>query len=136
MKLLCLLIFLMIVQTQTHLAINHTPSLPYKAFLCVKGLKPQKGDLVSIQGHQTKYFKDTHFTKRLLGLPGDEIKSLPLKKLSKDLKPLHPINSKIVPEGYVFVATDHPDSFDSRYQEFGLVKREYISGKCVGLWKC
>ncbi len=136
MKLLCLLIFLMIVQTQTHLAFNHTLSLPYKAFLCVKGLKPQKGDLVSIQGHETTFFKNTNFTKRLTGLPGDQIKPLPLKKLTKDKQPLHPTNSKIVPEGYVFVTTDHPYSFDSRYQEFGLVKQEHICGKCVGLWKC
>ncbi len=135
-----LAVTLLMISTQTQVVINRTPSLPYKAFFCVKGLTLQKGDLVGIRGHrppghQTKYFKDTHFTKRLLGLPGDQVPSLPLKQSTKNNKPLHPLKAQTVPKGYVFVATNHPDSFDSRYQEFGLVKQEHLC-RCLGVWKC
>jgi type IV secretory pathway protease TraF len=34
----------------------------------------------------------------------------------------------------VFVAGDHHRSFDSKYNEFGLVKRENIKGRSFALW--
>ena len=37
-------------------------------------------------------------------------------------------------EGYVFVAGDHPKSFDSRYDEFGLVNIENIQGRAIWWW--
>ena len=45
---------------------------------------------------------------------------------SKSGLDLHPIAEGIIPEGYLFVYAPHPDSFDSRYQEFGLVNQEHL----------
>lgn len=133
--------------TQTSITINQTPSLTYKAFICFKGLKPQRGDFVSIQNHPTTYFEGVHYTKRLMGIPGDRIQIKinqlyvedtligSLQEATQEGKSLHPNKAIVIPQGYVFVSADHPRSFDSRYEEFGLVKKENIKGPCFGLFK-
>lgn len=148
----CLGLILGFVLSQTHLTINHSPSLGYKAFLCFKGLTPKRGDFVSIEGHPTAYFEGLHYTKHLEGLPGENIRigethdheSLmfvgdhftgALRTTTRDGKPLHPLKATTIPEGYVFVSADNPKSFDSRYEEFGLVKETCITGICMGLFK-
>lgn len=126
--------------------------------LFMKGLALHHGELVLIEGHQEDHVGDLKkwpYTKRILGLPGDQIlhtkqgikiKSIrkdeqtcfsktlfPLPKTSKD-KPLTPLSSSVVPEGYIFVSGNNPNSFDSRYEEFGLVPIEKIWGKGVATW--
>lgn len=61
--------------------------------------------------------------------------ALPLLERTSEGKPLTPISAASVPEGYVFVAGDNPNSFDSRYEEFGLVPIEKIWGKAVFTWE-
>jgi conjugal transfer pilin signal peptidase TrbI len=153
----CLGLILGFVLSQTHLTINHSPSLGYKAFLCFKGLTPKRGDFVSIEGHPTAYFEGLHYTKRLVGLPGERIQTHDnhehdnhghvnqmfvgdhfvgtLRTVTRDGKPLHPLKATTIPEGYVFVSADNPQSFDSRYEEFGLVKKTCIRGICRGFFK-
>lgn len=140
----CVLGFIL---SQTYLTINQSPSLGYKAFLCFKNLSPQKGDFVSIEDHPTAYFDELPYTKRLTGLPGEEVgkdKALifvgdhyvgALRESTRDGKPLHPLKTTTIPEGYVFVSADNPHSFDSRYEEFGLVKESCMRGICLGLLK-
>ncbi|MBY0292797.1 MAG: signal peptidase I [Alphaproteobacteria bacterium] len=134
---------LTVLLTQTQLSINRTPSLPYKMFFSIKGLLPQRGDFVAIEDHPTAYFGKISYTKRVVGLPGDQIRTHnnhlyvaheligPLRKETKDGKPLHSLENTTIPEGYVFVSADHPRSFDSRYQEFGLVAQSKIWGKAI-----
>jgi signal peptidase I len=104
-----------------------------------------RGDIVSIQGHTPAYVGTHMFAKRILGLPGDRIirkkhslkigdHVLPLLRQTKEGHPLNALSLKVVPPGYVFVVGDHPRSFDSRYEEFGLVKMENIYGKAVWKW--
>ena len=52
-------------------------------------------------------------------------------KMSSSGKSYSPIQSGTIPEGYVYVCGSHPDSFDSRYAEFGLIRVENIREK---LW--
>lgn len=59
---------------------------------------------------------------------------LPLLEITSQGKPLTPISAEIVPEGYVFVAGDNLNSFDSRYEEFGLVPQEKIWGKAIAVF--
>ncbi|MBP6951565.1 MAG: signal peptidase I [Alphaproteobacteria bacterium] len=103
------------------------------------------GDIVSIQGHTPHYVGKHIFAKRVLGLPGDRIlrkkdslrvssKTLPLLSQTKEGQLLTPLSLNVVPQGYVFVVGDHPRSFDSRYEEFGLVPMEKIYGKAVLKW--
>ena len=71
--------------------------------------------------------------KRVIGVAHDEIKVKgnevwvnekkigKLKSFSKTGLPLSSIQASVIPEGFIFVAGTHPDSFDSRYENFGLV---------------
>ena len=141
----CLVLVLGFVLSQTTLTINQSPSLSYKAFLCFKNLTPQKGDFISIERHPTAYFDGLHYTKCLAGLPGEKIRISDkqvsidgsligvLRSTTRDGKPLHPLKTTTIPKGYVFVSADNPSSFDSRYEEFGLVKESCIRGTCFGL---
>ncbi|HUX79819.1 MAG TPA: S26 family signal peptidase [Alphaproteobacteria bacterium] len=147
---------LSVVLTQTHLYINYTPSLPYRAFICIKALTPQSGDFVSIQNHPTHFFNGLHYIKRLSGFPGDHVHIHhnhvyvektrtrlltdtyhigPLRQTTREGNALHPLKNTVIPEGSFFVSADHPHSFDSRYEEFGLVRKECITAKCFGLFK-
>ena len=49
-------------------------------------------------------------------------------------QPLYPVENLTVHLGFVYVEGDDPRSFDSRYQEFGLVKVEHIIGRTFPLW--
>lgn len=131
MSLVSLFAFVM----STELGINQTPSLPYKVFLTIKGFPYQKGDLVSIKGHRAHYTGNLSYVKRVEGIGGDQITPLvDLKRETREGKPLTPLTVSAVPEGYVFVRGDHKDSFDSRYEEFGLVLQEHIVGRTFPLW--
>jgi type IV secretory pathway protease TraF len=109
--------------------------LPDKYFLTVKGLSFKKGCLVSISGHHAKYIGDLPLIKRVVGLSGDSIQPLlkDLKKTTKCGKPLSVLSQNVIPEGYVFVTADNKDSYDSRYEEFGLVSTENIKGRAFVL---
>ncbi|MBY0500437.1 MAG: signal peptidase I [Alphaproteobacteria bacterium] len=111
----------------------------------------KRGDIVLIQGHTPQYVGEKLFTKRVIGLPGDHITktkkglkvkaknssvstTFPLLDETKEGQTLTPLPLQSVPEGYLFVIGDHPRSFDSRYEEFGLVSVEKIWGKGIFTW--
>ncbi len=137
---------LLAITTKTSIGINRTPSLPYLVFLTVKGMQSKKGDLVAIKDHKTAYYPKVTFIKRLTGVAGDKI------EISNDSvrvngqylgsvlhstswgSPLTPIKSQKIPEGHVFVTTEHERSFDSRYEEFGLVPKNKLQGRVFVLW--
>jgi len=120
--------------TRTELAFNRTASLPYSVFLVIKGWSYDKGDLVCIKGHPTKYFNGISFTKKVVGVSGDSIQHPPQKSHTLSGLPLTPLQADSVPMNHVYVLADHPDSFDSRYEEFGLVSAEHIVGRAFPLW--
>jgi signal peptidase I len=178
---LCLLL---IIVSQTRLQTCFSESLKgIHTILVMRNLSLKRGDIVSIEGHDTAYIKGKHLVKRVIGLPGDRIvtkdreimiipqkmnleilerinpkckefefdnvyaKSLghsdclhhlfheslkfPLLDRTTEGDPLTPLSAKVIPEGALFVLGDHPRSFDSRYEEFGLVKMENVWGKAV-----
>ena len=130
----------------TQLGMNMTPSLPHKLFLTFKGSRVKKGDLVTIAGHPTRYYPKAHFTKYVQGVSGDRVTTRnrkiyindaeigPIHSTTFDGHPLTPLHAQIIPEGRVFIAGDHDRSFDSRYQEFGLVPIHKVVGRAVVLW--
>ncbi len=117
-----------------------------------KSTSINRSDIVTIQGHKPQYLEGNYlFTKRVIGLPGDQItktkKGLsikakngsfttiyPLLDKTKEGQALSPLSISIVPEGYLFVVGDHTRSFDSRYKEFGLVPMMKVWGKAVVKW--
>lgn len=157
--LVCLAAVLWVITIRTHLYECGSESLQgIRYILAVNGIRLKRGDIVSISGHDTAYVQGKTLAKKLIGLPGDVIEqtpkgilvsqtypgfpevkipltpSLSLLGETKEGKPLTPISEKLIPPGYVFVAGDHPRSFDSRYEEFGLVPMERIWGKGVFGW--
>lgn len=80
----------------------------------------------------------TPVSKGPMSTPGMPMASdsvtLPLLEKTSQGKPLTPISAEFVPEGYVFVAGDNLNSFDSRYEEFGLVPMEKIWGKAIAVF--
>jgi len=136
-----------ILASHTRFHINRTDSAPYHAFVCMDFLRVGYGDYVSIEGHQADYFGELHYTKKILGIPGDIIEMTDAQLLvggrligtffeetSQGLK-LTPQESAEIPIGFVFVAGEHSHSFDSRYKEFGLVPVGQIKGRCFGFGK-
>ncbi len=135
-----------VITTTTRLVETVSPSLEgIRYILMLKSSSFKRGDIVLIRGHTVPYAGDKPLAKRILGLPGDVIareKSalkvgdtlLPLLKATRKRNPLTPLSVTSVPEGTVFVAGDNPNSFDSRYEEFGLVKMEKIWGRGVFTW--
>ena len=139
-------VLLFIISFKTSILWNKSDSLPHKIYFLVKGRDWDKGDLVAIKGFATQYTKDQHFTKRVVGVAGDLIKFkedwifinqqkiAKLKAKTYDNKKLNPIREQMIPQQYFFVIAEHKDSFDSRYQEFGLVHKNYIEGKVYAIW--
>ncbi|MBA3814894.1 MAG: signal peptidase I [Alphaproteobacteria bacterium] len=148
---LCFL-FCWLVVSQTRLRECLSDSLDginYVLFL--KSSSIQRGDIVSIQGHCEDHvgtLPKWPYAKWVLGIPGDRIiqnrdgitvipkENGPLTLLTKTSKgkPLNSITENIIPEGFLFVAGDNPQSFDSRYDEFGLVPVGKVWGKAILKW--
>ncbi len=138
--------------TYTQLLESVSESLDGVRYLIViKSSSIKRGDIVSIQGHTPEYVGDHIFTKRVIGLPGDRVirnktqliikaqngsfsMTLPLLTKTKEGEPLTPLSLNVIPKGCLFVIGDHLRSFDSRYEEFGLVKKEKVWGKGVLTW--
>lgn len=111
-----------------------SPSLPYKFFISRPFTHPVKYQYVSL----THPKSDILLAKQIIGVPGDyisvkndnlcinELAYGLILKTSKSGTQYHPIAEGEIPEGCVFVYAPHSDSFDSRYQEFGLVQMELL----------
>lgn len=157
-------LFCWAITSQTQLLKCESKSLQGIRYLFVlKCSSFKRGDIVSIQGFETSYKGRKRLAKRILGLPGDQIiknreritikvvgnkgarskpvkakplkiKALPLLRATKEGNILTPLSAIYIPEGYVFVAGDHPRSFDSRYEEFGLVPIDKIWGRALFSW--
>jgi len=55
------------------------------------------------------------------------------KQRSKDGRLLTPIKAGVIPQGKVFVVGDHERSFDSRYEELGLISEKVLQGRLLAL---
>jgi len=134
-----------IVYTGMHftLGVNVTPSLPYTVCLIVKGeFTPRRGDLVAFRWPGGgPYPAGLVFSKRVRGLPGDEVRAVgrdflvngqPVGRAKEssargELLALGPTG--VIPAGHYYVAGAHPDSLDSRYALAGWIRREALIGR-------
>lgn len=148
---------------QTTLLMNRSGSLPHKAFLVLKGWKPERGDYVTFtltpvsqtllgtpmpEALSVTPVSQTRVsvTKQVVGVAGDVVRREgnhilvgdravgPLLKETADGLPLTPLAFEgMIPQGHVFVATTHERSFDSRYAEMGLITEACFLGKAIPL---
>jgi signal peptidase I len=137
--------FIFMVTQLTKLELITSNSIGKKLVLTLKYTTPKKGDYVSIEGQETKYLGKINCVKILTGVAGDSVRikdgiiyinSLQIGRLlnkTKDGNPLTAQSTLIIPKGYIFVTGIHDRSYDSRYEEFGLVKTGKIVGKSIGL---
>lgn len=145
-----------VITSYTKLAVCASDSLKgvrYALFL--KSASIKRGDIVLLPNYPVPYVGEKSISKRIFGLPGDRIsrdkegikiasqdldlknsdpKHFPLLEKTSKGEPLTPLVIQVIPHGYVFVAGDNARSFDSRYEEFGLVPLDKIWGKSVLAW--
>lgn len=110
---------------------NRSHSLPGRMFIGTTwDFTPKRGDIVSFDHPMFP----APIAKVVVGVAGDSVDSLSghaivngsdlgiiLDKSPRSGKPLRSIQPCVIPEGYVYVWAPHPESFDSRYQDIGLI---------------
>ena len=128
------------------LLVNASTSLPHWAFLIDREAAPSRGDFIFFDPPQTKLL-ERHFGtdlkpfgKIVEGVAGDRIETngrlflingrpvARAKPATRRGEPLALGPTGIIPRGCYFVATPHPDSFDSRYAAIGWICRPRILG--------
>lgn len=128
---------------QVCLLYSTTSSLPYRTFLLLKQISPQKGMYTCID---SPWYGGT-VIKKIVGIAGDtlsydqegnlwvgnQLKIGKPKKKSQDGRILTPLQPGIIPKGKVFVAGSHERSFDSRYEELGLIPEHVLRGRVIAL---
>jgi conjugal transfer pilin signal peptidase TrbI len=134
------------------LLFNWTPSLPYRMALLQSGPHTlQRGDFIvfAFAGEAQIHYpglRGQPFFKIVRGVPGDVVtvtgrqvavngEAVGMAKTQAyDHRPLAPIAPTVIPPGHYYVQGTHPDSFDSRYRESGLVRAEQVIGVVVPLF--
>ncbi len=140
-----LVVFALIAWLKDHVCLLYsaTDSLPYRTFLKLKNLEPRLGDYTCIE---SPWYGGT-LVKKLIGTAGDAVtydeagnlwinRQLRVgkpQKQAKDGRVLTPLEEGIIPKGKVFVMGDHERSFDSRYEELGLVPEQALQGRVIAL---
>jgi conjugal transfer pilin signal peptidase TrbI len=134
--------------TRFHFAINLSPSLPGKLYLVERGTLPARGDLAEFRFDGAVYTRGTRMVKRAAGVGGSLVDVAPLpdgrmelrvdgamvgvaKRHASSGRPLTASKPRVLDADEYYMAATHPDSFDSRYVEFGAVKREQIIGRAI-----
>lgn len=133
---------LFLLTEQVHLVKNHTDSMPERYFLQILKVAPQKDDITMVYSP----WYQGNLIKKIIGIEGDKVHidnrgnvyvngqfvGKPHAKAS-DGRALTPIKETIIPKGFVFLYAPHVKSFDSRYQEVGLVPITQLNGRLIAL---
>jgi signal peptidase I len=104
---------------------NESHSLPQKLFFARPIKSLDRGQIITFSTPKSS----VTFAKIIAGVPGDTIKvenhKLYINGLEKAtiLEPLKPILDGIIPNDFYLMLGVSSDSFDSRYDEFGLIPR-------------
>ena len=124
---------------------NASESVPYRLFYLTGSKNIKKGDYVVFS-----HAFHPKVVKQVVGVGGDSIdfKDKRLKVTSNgglawegvvrriDSKGhlVSPIRSQVIPHDTFFVAGSHEDSYDSRYQSFGLVESQAVISRALPLF--
>jgi type IV secretory pathway protease TraF len=119
-----------------------TDSLPEHYFVQLTKFTPTKGDLTIVHNQ----FYGGSLIKKIIGQAGDRISTDAVGDLwvgqklvgkvypqTGEGKKLTRTKDQVIPEGEVFLYSPHPKSFDSRYQEVGLVPVVALEGLVIAI---
>ena len=135
-------VVLFLLHENVGILINRTESLPQKVFLHLKTWPARKGHYTVIK-HSSYPFP---IIKQIKGEGGDRLhyeegelwlndqKIGQLYTINSRGEKLTPIAAQTIPKGFVFLWATHPKSFDSRYEEMGLIHARVLQGRAVPLW--
>lgn len=135
-------VFFGFISEQVHFIKSFTDSLPEHYFLQLTKFSPTKGDLTIVHNQ----FYGGRLIKKILGHAGDRISTDAMGNLwvgqklvgkvypqTGEGKKLTRVKDQVIPEGQVFLYSPHPKSFDSRYQEVGLVPVAALEGLVIAI---
>jgi conjugal transfer pilin signal peptidase TrbI len=125
--------------------INVSDSLPQRFFVLTTNPEDIPRGAYVVFNHTIKN-KKACLLKQVAGVAGDVIRFegkglfinghyiATAKSYSEAGLPLNPILPSIIPENYLFVRGTHPDSFDSRYEAFGLIPTSRVLARAYPLF--
>lgn len=132
--------FVYVLSFFAHILISETDSLPQHYFLQLSFVTPHKNDLTVVWSN----WYQGKIIKKIVGVAGDKIWYDPEgalwvnhhkigspKTLSSDARILTAISPQIIPKDKVFLCAFHEKSFDSRYQELGLISTHELKGRVL-----
>jgi len=125
------ILFIFAYLTGFGLRFNASESLPHTLYFSTAVGELELGQVVDFK----LTYSQVTFAKIIAGVPGDIIHVKEGKvfindsEIGKIIEPFKPISAGTIPEEYFFVMGTHPESFDSRYEMFGLVHRDVIREK-------
>ena len=128
------------------IAFNGSDSLPGLFYLVLVGQPSQRGQLVAFYPPHNRFYRDgMFFVKQVRGVGGDRVERrgaeffingqhlASAKPRSLKGLPLQPGPEGVLPDGFFWVWTPHPDSFDSRYADVGWIALDRVLGRAVRL---
>lgn len=128
------------------LAFNGSVSLPGFLYVIRVGEMPERDQLVAFYPPHNRYYRDgMFFVKQVKGIGGDRIERRGVeffvngrhlataKARSLKRQPLQLGPEGVLPDGYFWVWTPHPDSFDSRYADVGWIAPDRVLGRAYRL---
>ena len=134
--------FIAILSFFCKIAISETDSLREHYFLHLPFMKPHKGEYTLFYSE----WYEGKVIKKIIGVEGDKVlrdKSgcvwvnqtrIGVPKLkATDGSRLTPIKVQVIPKGYVFVYSNNEKSFDSRYEELGVIPVSSLQGRLLAL---
>lgn len=126
---------------------NSTSSLPGLIYVVFPQQRPRSGELIAFYPPANRYYRrGQYFVKQVRGTGGDVvsrndrqffINSLAVavaKTAARDGSPLKLGPVGVIPNGWYWVWTPHPDSFDSRYADVGWIAPDRVLGRAVRLF--
>jgi|JI6StandDraft_1071083.scaffolds.fasta_scaffold183412_3 hypothetical protein len=134
--------FVWVVSQQVRVLISETDSLPQHYFLHLPKIKPKLNNYTVVWSD----WYSGKVIKKIVGISGDRIwrdqnnqmvvNNLTIgipEQIASDGRRLHATPAQIIPNEYVFLYSSHIKSFDSRYQELGLVPLSKLQGLVIPL---
>jgi type IV secretory pathway protease TraF len=134
------------------LAVNVSNSLPFHVFIVdtkdSSRHNIERNNYIQFYNKNTKYYEGRKFTKKVLAVGGDVLNieqlETPIDNIQAIIKfrnvilevkdyttlgtKVYTNNIAVIPKDMLFVVGTHRESFDSRYMEFGLIKKSEVLG--------